>query len=641
MFVSRTSRMNAAQIQCMMDNREKMQNMVCRVSEYLCAMLELVDPEIDPKIPLVELNRQEIRYFPTKERQEDMKQLGITYRFVCMTEDHAERMREWAMEFSGQNVNIMPFTCETPYYHDDTIIREEEGVVVNSIFVGGMGFRLQNDVVALSMQWLDALDTVLCSASGIQRSSENESYVLVVKKKLAVAIAERVAIMSRDDLINDSMSARHLSSLIDSEFARATPHAEKIARMDVKAMRLLRTLASNPAGTLARNAFFEPEMKTISYLVSNPPCELNSIRPQLKLDQLARALGPDLDIEVRLALVAFWADNCARHLVCMIDKAVAVVESWTPHRPTSFKSVFRDGGRVSADLAIPPIPFLHTRRCFATRCVRDVRSVLDEEGERVVRIIQCVMEMAGRGFFLPGVVSADVVATVAMDIVINGRLAANMIKMSRDVTNKGFKMATFISGMYEIDGHHTKITDKAICALSMFSCDELETVFDSNGPILGVICGDLTWQTWERLKASTRNMLMSDNADGRSDHAYDRCTYRSFATDALAIALPIVAKRRMSIGVPSFSRQHIMADVLRTIPKAAHWNPLQGTLRLSIEDVRAGHPALRNILDTLHQKYFLVKRVGNEQKKKKVFYEFDTIQLCIMLGKYMNIAQYR
>eukprot|EP00966_Prymnesium_polylepis_P155247 3585506-Prymnesium_polylepis.1 len=185
-----------------------------------------------------------------------MKQLGLTYRFVCRTEDHAERMREWAIEFAGQNVNIMQFTYEHPYYHDDTVVREEEGVVVMSIDVGGMGFRLQNDIVALSMQWLDALDIVLCSASGIQRLSENESSVLVVKKKLAVAIAERVAIMSRDDLINDRITARHLSSLIDSEFARATPHAKVIARMDVEAMRLLRTLASNPAGSLARNAFF-------------------------------------------------------------------------------------------------------------------------------------------------------------------------------------------------------------------------------------------------------------------------------------------------------------------------------------------------------------------------------------------------
>eukprot|EP00966_Prymnesium_polylepis_P194668 4512665-Prymnesium_polylepis.1 len=96
-------------------------------------------------------------------------------------------------------------------------------------------------------------------------------------------------------------------------------------------------------------------MKTISYLVGNPPCELNSIRPQLKLDQLARALGPDLDIEVRLEIVTFWADNYARHLVYMIDKAVAAVESWTPPRPASFRSVVRDGGKASVELAIPPI----------------------------------------------------------------------------------------------------------------------------------------------------------------------------------------------------------------------------------------------------------------------------------------------
>lgn len=636
MFTTSTPRMSPSQIARLVNDKDKMQNLVCRVSEYLADTLQLVDDDVQRNMPFVEVSRQEIRHFPTQQRQEEMEQLAKTYDFVVLAEDHAERMRDCAMACLGQNVNITPFTAEKPYYCDDAIIREEAGVVTSTIDVGGMGDRLQTDVAELAVQWLDSLDTVLSGAAGIKRSHEGDKALVELKRELALAIAERIAIMSRRSVLDDRLSTRALDYLIEAEFMRSVPYAEAMARSDASAMRMLRVLASAPTGEQARS-LLKDRLGNISYVVRKPPCELHSFRAQLKLDQLARALAPDLDLEVRVALTAFWSDNHGSDMLYNIDRAIASVEQWMPPKPSAFRSVIKDCGKASADLAIPVMPFLHSPRCFASRGTQETRTGLDEQGERAVRMIRCVMEMAGRGLFTSGVVSAEALDPVATDAWISGRMAGNMINNTLAIGSKGFKMADFIARMYDPGGVHRKDLDNAVCALSRFSCDELETVFSSNGPILEAVCYELSRRTWSLLTSSTKNLLIL-NKDGRSDYSFDRCEYRAFAVDALAGVLPIVALHRTRLGIPSFTRQHSMADVLRTIPKAADWSPLKGTLRLGLEDIQSGHPSARAVFDALHDRSFLVKRTGDRKHRKKVQYEFDTVQLSIMFGRFMNIS---
>ncbi len=629
--------MSAEQIARLVNDKPKMQNLVCRVAEYLADTLQLVDDEVDPKTPFVEVSRQEIRHFPNQQRQDDMEELAKTYDFVVLAEDHAERMRDCAMVSVGHNVNISPFAAEKPYYCDDAIIREEGGVVTSTIDVGGMGYRLQVDVAELAVQWLDSLDTALSSAAGIKRSHEVDRALVDLKKELALAIAERIAMMSKKSVLDDRLSTRALDSLIETEFMRSVPYAEAMARRDASAMRMLRVLASDPTGEQSR-AILKDRLGSIGYVVRRPPCELNSFRAQLKLDQLARALVPDLDLEVRMALTAFWSDNHGVDMLYNIDRAIEAVEQWMPPKPSAFRSVIKDCGKASVDLALPAMPFLHAPRCFATRCAHETRTGLDEQGGRAVRIIRCVMEMAGRGLFTSGVVSAEVLEPVATDAWISGRMAGNMINKTRAFESKGFKMANFIARMYDPGGVHRKALDNAVCSLSRFSCDELETVFNSNGPILEAVCYELSRATWELLSPQTKNFLILDK-ENRVDYSFDRCDYRAFAVDALAGVLPIVALHRTRLGIPSFTRQHCMADVLRTIPKAANWSPLKGTLRLGLEDIQTGHPSARAVFDALHDRKFLVKRTGNPKHHQKVKYEFDTVQLSIMFGRFMNISR--
>ena len=154
---------------------------------------------------------------------------------------------------------------------------------------------------------------------------------------------------------------------------------------------------------------------------------------------------------------------------------------------------------------------------------------------------------------------------------------------------------------------HSDTVERAVCALSHFSCEELETVFDTKGGILGIVCGQLSLKT---------RKCMSFRV---SEH------YKSFATDALALTLPLVEKRRNRLGISHKMHTHPLVDMLMTVPKAKEWNPLMGKLRLHVDDFRKAHPQTRSALDALGEQGVLVTVKGNTPaSKRKIEYEFDT-----------------
>ena len=108
------------------------------------------------------------------------------------------------------------------------------------------------------------------------------------------------------------------------------------------------------------------------------------------------------------------------------------------------------------------------------------RTGLDERGERAVRLVRCVWELSSKGMFARGVSASEVVTAVATDGVLLGRMAANMILSARDVNNKGFELREFLFYLYDMEGTHVDELNKAVCALSMFSCAEMEEVFHSD-----------------------------------------------------------------------------------------------------------------------------------------------------------------
>ena len=236
-----------------------------------------------------------------------------------------------------------------------------------------------------------------------------------------------------------------------------------------------------------------------------------------------------------------------------------------------------------------------------------------------MRLVRCVWEMTSRGIIRQGVVSSEIVAAVATDGMLIGRMAAGMINSERDVNQVGARLSKFIGRVHNTEGYHAETVGKAACALSMFSCAELEAVFRSDSAILRAVCTALC-----RLTRSKMYIPVHEE-------------YTSFTTEALAFTLPMVQQRRESLGICKFMRTNELLDLLRTVPAAANWTPLRGKLRLHLEDLRQGHSFTRTVLDALHEGRVLVRRKGGGTTRNRLCYEFDTETLCAVFRKELDI----
>lgn len=599
MFTTQHSKLSNDEKAKLMSDVPKMKNMVDQVAQYLADSLQIRDERIGEH-PLVEISRQEILHFPTQQRKTEMEELVKAYEFVAHSEDLSDRMYTHARRGAGGNVSVESFLHEEAYYLDDEVTKE--GPTPTSVPVGGIGDKIMNDVSSMSMEWLDKLDKVLCEAASIQCSEAATIGLSDIKKKLAVAIAERLSVMGSVDMSEDRLSSRSLGEMIEEENKRSVSHGEAMQRIDIRALRTLSIIATNPTGDESRKAL-ESELPLLNYVAKTPPQELVRTRTPLKLFQLARALVPDLDIEVRVALATFWADNNGKSVAFAVVEAISKIEDWMPCS-NSFTSVVRESARSPSALTIPEMKFLHTEKRVATKGHPFKRSGLDERGDRTVRLIRCVWELASKGVFSSGVVASEVLAAVATEGVLLGRMAANMLNNALNVNNKGFKLSTFLTYLYDMEGEHVAELDKAACALSSFSCSELEFAFDSEGQILPVVCASLTKRTQDKMTYKVES------------------GYTSFATDALAFMLPIIEIRRNRVGVPRMCRTSAIADILATLPRVRAWNPQFGTLRLDLEALRVGHRNLRKLLDNLAEEGVLVHRKGSPNKT--ILFEFDT-----------------
>lgn len=613
--------MGSVERQKLFSNTPKMHAMVNGVAQFLADVLQIRDEDVDSKLPFFEISRRELHYFLSLNgdgRFRQMESLLKMYDFVVRAEDLSHRMRLCANESLGNNMDITPFVVEEAYYMSDQLI--SEGAVRTTIDVGDLGHRLHKELKAKARKWLDELDHVLCECSSTTRtdSATCDEGLVYVKEYLSFAIAQRLTFMSYESIVNDFLSSRSLENLLNEVYQDSKLHAGESKKRDALLVKMLHVLALKPTGKQTR-ILLTDNLDDLRDLTTNPPSELDFARKHIDLETLSRALGPDLDLAVRVTMVEYWSSENAREALKAAQTALKEILDWQPiEKVVQIHSILarEDSMRICPEFMIPPMGFLYMQDpCFACK-QPEGRMRLPEAAARAECLIRAVWELASRGIFRGGVIAADVVSPVALDSILMARMAATSITNERDVHKLGFTMYDFVQRLYNRSGDHDAKIAKASCSLSHFSCKELETVFDTKNKGLGFLCKMLT--------ARTRDLMTySPNSE-----------YASFATDALAILLPLIYHRRTRIGIPPCLRSNSFIDLLRTIPRTESWHPTSGVLQLTLEDIREGHKSCRAVFDELHDKNIMVKRTGSRTSRRKVVYTFDTFQLWDMLTQH-------
>jgi hypothetical protein len=353
--------------------------------------------------------------------------------------------------------------------------------------------------------------------------------------------------------------------------------------------------------------------------------------PTLKLILATRGVGIDYLIEQ----CYLWADLYGSKTIEAIEMALKkvympsechqspIIVAYDNHYDEGYGDMYSEDAysahnnySTSSTLcALPVMAFLETGTFYVKKNPRNKAAngrrdtkifSTNERHERVRRLIMCIWEMASIGVFRERTISANFVAPIAFDQMMQCRLAAGAISTQRDVRNIGFKLSTLMYYMNDREGIHQNTVRRAMCALSWFSVGELEAAFASNSAILR------SKVDAKRLMVLTRDKMVYRVSD----------SYPAFAADALYYTLPLLERMRESLGIEHVMRPTAAYDLLTTIQKVRMWRPNDGNLHLYLDDLVHAHQSCRNVLDKFASKHVLVRR-AREGSSRRIVYIID------------------
>jgi len=590
-------------------DRAKLHNMVQCAAEYVAMLLTVEDEE---GCSLCRCLREEIHDVLSDRaaRPQDWHNIEEAYIFAKRVECMAHQLSRECARAPSANVNLAQYAQQTPY---NTLVRVATGGSELKCFtVGGAGRDLYCEVQVRARDWLKALDRLLCSATGIERTDVCTQGLTDVVDCLSDAIAQRITCGGIKAVSGDGLSSRTLETMIMREAHLARSASIELLQAEVRGLQLFRCVASDVHGDEARRVLDE-QLHVVVQIAQSPPQELQDTPqyPLLKLPQLLLALAFDADATTRRVLVAHWASAQGSAAVAAIDAALRKMEAWRPSDACTFCTLIRDAGKTASAASCLPSPgFVHAARVAFTADASRKRRGLDERGLRSVRLIQCVWELCARGVFAAGMVAAEIAELVAMQHKIIGGMAAATLSNRLKVC-KGRDLSCMISTLCDMEGDVKWDVRRAMCVFSRFSCAELATVFSTSGTMFKHLSRELWAETRSRM---TVRVLLQ---------------YKSFAADALGLLLPLLHKHRSRVGVVYPTHASAVIDLLFTVPKAAQRSGTKGKLRLFLDDLKGAHPDMRRALDKWHAagSQLVTRRGGGCASKRQIVYEFDVLRL--------------
>lgn len=579
---------------------------------------------------------EEKEHFPTRATLDLLEKIMNAYNFCVDASTLCTAMCAEAKR--DTKVVLGQYVKHDSFYLGQTFTRTR-GQTQTNLRVGGIGESLLNTVEERVAEWLVRVDYAMCAAFVDHGDTEERtgtctpmgSEMVSLIDKLSVDIAQRLTLMEPERQPHNQLSARSLGARAGAEMCRTSYRAEAEQQRDLAALRALEAVATNGSAGENTKMITEDTMNLIEYVVRRPPIELgmhgaNATRMNLPL--LAEACAPNLDIEVRCTLIQHWHECHGACAATAAQQAIIQIERWSQQQQPPFIEVLIDPttNPPPSAMAMPVMSFVEQRQhfFFANGVTRGTkRTGLDWMGRRVVRLTSLVWQLLGYGELERGVLSSQLVDPIVTAAVFQTHVVAEMLVQKRNSYALGQRLLGFAENVSDAQSHLSDEVACACCELSRFSAHEILAVFHMRSPVLPLVMRDLSIRTRALLKDMGNPMPPE---------------YTAFASDALAIALPVIRDRRQSAGISLSTRTNPIADLLRTVPKVREWTPLKGALWLHIEDLKRAAPMLKAVLKVLHERKALVewKRPyihgsGGRAKHTKLVYVFDTAQLVELL----------
>ena len=608
----------------MINDTDKLNAAVDAMAACMGKVLSLKDNEIAKgRMTLGQVLYQEREHFPTRGQLDEIENINKGLQFVGSA--HALATKLYTETKNTGNVVLTQYSTEPTFVNSWTFTRSRgDGREESRLRVGGLRRCIFKTAVDLVYKWLLDCDEAMMMAFSDMPKGErvDEAPLHSLAHNLAESIARRISLWEDNrqrDEAEEDLSSRVLQERASEEWARTAVAAEEHQRTDLIALRAFETLSTHGPESEKGRQVLDERLHYIRYVVHTPPVELgltgnNAARMNLSL--LARACDMDMDIDVRLSIVSKWHMMHGACAATAAAQAVRRIQILKNKQPTPFIRVLQapsEDGHAQRGVELPRMPFVHEDQKWRFVLHPDQRTSLDWLGRRIVRMTSLMLQLLAHGSLERGVVSSMLTAPIFFQAVLEAEVVHKLLKMKLESYTVGTNLLRFCENVTDVESHLCSDMTEAMLPLAHFSTLELISIFSSQSPALHAILNEFTLRT--------RNNLTFE----MPQH------YVCFAYDAMPILLPAIRNQRQRLGMSLLQTSTPICNLLKAVPRVCGWSPLQGSLRLELEDLKGQPKLLVHMLKEFAKRKTLVqfKRpyLGNQRYAAKMAFVFDTSTL--------------
>jgi hypothetical protein len=544
-------------------DKKKMEALLENSARMIGTVLSLKSPSGPPYKPMSHLLKEEVECYPTLEKLDELERIKTASTFVADTEKLARTLRLMAYRFPETDVNLLAYAKKHRGMYESWGFRKKKGGTVHKFVVGEIAQRASENIANMTYEWLFRLDHLMCTAfDDFGDADEGRDSVDTEMQSLCTFLSERIASYATG--YGQELSIQALESRACAELVRNQTRSESTARDTLVALSTLHRISKYGSSNHEGASLISKSMHHVRFLMDTIPPELSDQGiEQINVKLLREACRPDLNAELRNSLVEHWRSQHGRFAEVAAYNAMEALKKWMAAKKVPFIHVLeqysqKHVGNTSAHI-MPPLPFMFSQRWWVLSAPQKCRNGLDFMGRRVVRLTSLVWQLFGHGEIRRGIVSAASLDDVAVTAFIAARNVGKLLDLKRDALAPGCRLMNICMQITDFHGDLADEMTAILADVSLFSFEDLDTIFSSRSPIAPHIM--------TRFSRITRSQMIYAVPE----------RYFAVAHDCMRIVLPIIKARRAMLAKPPTWVPNPVVEVLRTIQKVREWTPLQGT----------------------------------------------------------------
>lgn len=545
--------------------------------------------------------------------------------------DESEEDETWkqfaASPEMRENIDLLFYAYhfpESPYFFK---CRFEMPLTSTVLTIGGVSGSLCIEFGRLYLEWLKRCDKIFCQLHGIE-ASPNEDYDHFLES-VSVAISRRNSLLKHPndpDLkeVDIPMEPRFFECRSDAEFRKHNEYSYNQRKNDTTCLRDLLVLAKEGGDSSAAREIILTRTSNIAAVINSPPQELNvqsDIKRQQRFnfDMLRSILSAGIDHPFlhRCAIVNDWKEKHGQWVAAEIEKAI----EWIWRRDFKCGTTYLDVASTISKHGSIPLPSnpcaYENLEWFAHLPDYTKRAGLPAPALRLVCMASFLYKRLEQHTLKFGTSNKQIIRNVATHHFHHARYSQTMLQNERMRHNRGVSLLMFERNLQDFSSDASAKLTMPMCALSGFSMEEVNLVFGRP---------EIFQNVSRELSARTMQMVARKAVPEQ---------YFRFTDDALTILLGAFNLRRSHQGIYGnrwTTKTDALSDMLRAVPKLQKWNPSNGTLKVTLDDLRQGHVDLRSKLDECIQSNTGLVSYTDTRTKAKIVYKFDSLMLMHQLS---------